>query len=576
MRKIKISKENFYIFLIVFVSFIIRLYPINAQLPNIYWHDEKNYIETALRFGSGTFFPYQLSHAGFFYIVLFFEFIVFYLLGFMKGIFESGIDFYLYYLKDPSMFFLIGRFTVLMSSLVMIVFVYKSAKRLFGYNIAIIAAIFSSFSLISVQLSFFAHADMLAVSILMISFYYSIKGIQEGRNKLLYLSSFLIGLSAATKYHCVFGILFIISFYIYKKTINAISVKYFVHETFLILLFFILGLALGAPFIFINPAMFYRDTFLLMGQGNIIENPYRFPIIFHIKNHMRNAFGIFLEIIFIAGLVHGFLKRSKKIIFISIFPITFYCLFATSIGFCHHLLPILPFVSMIAAVFLKDITSTYRFRLQILMALFIIFPTLFDSIKFILLVKAPDTREIARNWIENNIDTNSKILEEGHVAKDPVLCPAITPDYKTIKRDIDYIKDKGGSCFSYNLMLKNFNQLYFKPYYEIYRQSYIAFYDEITHLNPDYIILSGFYDIDMRERNYLLPKDYYKNRLGIKEKIYSQYNKVYEIHPSRQFSLNYPMCMMNTDYRILRDIQVKEISKFINGPSIYIYQKKRI
>jgi len=55
-------KNNWFIIVVILFSLFVRLYKIDANLPYTYWHDETNYVETALRFGSGNLEPNTMQH----------------------------------------------------------------------------------------------------------------------------------------------------------------------------------------------------------------------------------------------------------------------------------------------------------------------------------------------------------------------------------------------------------------------------------------------------------------------------------------------------------------------------------
>jgi hypothetical protein len=90
---------------IVVLTLAMRLYMVRANLPYIYWHDENNYIEAAMRFGSLTFSPITFSHGGLYQLILFVAYGVFYVLEKLTGLVRSPADFYVNYIKDPTPFF---------------------------------------------------------------------------------------------------------------------------------------------------------------------------------------------------------------------------------------------------------------------------------------------------------------------------------------------------------------------------------------------------------------------------------------------------------------------------------------
>ena len=569
------KKQKVILFIILVLAFLMRMYSIRAQLPQVYWHDEKNYIETALRFGSGNFMPYQLSHGGFFYIILFVEFMIYYGVGFIFNLFNSPLSFYISYLSDPSPFFIIGRLTVIVSSLFMVLFVYKTGKLLFERMTGVIAALFAAFSLLSVQLSSVAHADMVSVAMLIASFYIGVKAFIKRKPWLLYVSAFLGGLATALKYHCVFSLSFIIVLeLIYNRDKKGL---YLLKAVFLKSLVFIAGFMIGAPFT-LNLAMLYRDTVIVMGKLHLVESPHRFPLLFHLKNHFRNAFGVPLQILAISSVFYALIKRKGKVLILLLFPFSFYFLFSNSLGFCHHLLPILPFIVISSAVLLADVFLLFRAKpsqwLCFLTAIFIVSPSAIDSIKYTLIVPGRDTRAISKQWVEKNIEEGSVIMEEGNVTLDTVLGPPLRPNRMSMKRDIGEALRKGGSGESYSIMLKHMDRYSMAPTYDLYKISWLDSYATVKEINPEYLITSGFYDTELGELNYMISEDHFDQRKVIKEKILENYSYLAGFYPTREFTLYYPMTMLDKDYVLLRSLSWSEAMNFKNGPIIEIYKKK--
>lgn len=575
------SRYKKLLLLVLFFALIMRLYPIVSQLPHVYWHDEKNYIETALRFGSGTFMPYSLSHGGFFYIILFCVFGIYYVFGFLIGLFNSPLAFYLSYLKDPTVLFLIGRGVVIISGVLMIIFVYKSARLLCHEVVAAVASFFTAFSLLSIQLSSVAHADIMSVMILLLSFYIGLKGTLNDQNSRMRVASLLVGLATATKYYCIFGFSFIIAFEVYRHIfLKGMTKKEAWNTVKNVMLDAVIAFAAfvaGSPFVLMNPEMLYRDT-IAMAKDQLGGHTYSFPLLFHLRYHLRNGFGLPLALLIIPGTLFGLIKRKKAYIFTSLFPLTYYLLLSQSIGFCHHLLPILPFAAIIIAQFLYDIASRLKKKFRLLtylaISLLVILPTLKDSLALMLIMPKQDTRTIAKEWIESNIPPDSSIAMEGCVNEDIILGPTILQNEKSIQRSIVNIKLKGGNARPYYFLLDNYAALNNATRYDIYKYFNLKSYDQIDHIDPDYIITIGYNDIDMGELSYRRSKDYIETRNMIKKRMYQYYDKIKEFHPTANFSFNYPMCMMNQDYTILRSLKWREIKNFVNGPAIRIYKRK--
>ena len=114
---------------------------------------------------------------------------------------------------------LAARFTSLIFSLVIIVFVYLSVKQLFNKKIALIASFIFSIQAPVIFISIFATIDSLSVCFFAISLYFFIHGTEK--KKLLALSSLFLFMSFAAKYISIIFFPFMI-LYLIKKKVNPL------------------------------------------------------------------------------------------------------------------------------------------------------------------------------------------------------------------------------------------------------------------------------------------------------------------------------------------------------------------
>ncbi|HAL46426.1 MAG TPA: hypothetical protein DCP37_01605, partial [Dehalococcoidia bacterium] len=100
-------------------ALLVRLPMIGAGLPAIYWHDEYNFIEGALRIGSAGITDVSFGgygHGTLTYFLLFGALGLFFAVGRLTGAFAGSDDFVQSYLLDPSAVFLVARTVMLAAS----------------------------------------------------------------------------------------------------------------------------------------------------------------------------------------------------------------------------------------------------------------------------------------------------------------------------------------------------------------------------------------------------------------------------------------------------------------------------
>ena len=117
----------------------LRIWGIWFGLPYIFHDDEGLEVLRALRLGSGEFDFQRIGKGGYFYL-LFIEYGFLFVVLKIFGIVSSPDDFALYFVRDPSAFFLIGRATTAVVGAVNVYIVYRIARLAYSANAAILAA----------------------------------------------------------------------------------------------------------------------------------------------------------------------------------------------------------------------------------------------------------------------------------------------------------------------------------------------------------------------------------------------------------------------------------------------------
>ncbi len=574
MKKIK---QNLALLSIIISALAIRLYSIYANLPLMYWHDENNYIDNALRFGTGNLELITLTHGALYQIVLFLGYSGYYVFGKIAGFFHSPIDLYLGYLKDPTSLFLIARGITVICGVGTVYLTYLVGRKIYGRNIGLAAGLFAGFSLLMVQMSSLALADVPSVFILMLSFISIVYSIEKpGEVRFYYAAAVLIGLAAACKYFTVFGIapLYVAAF---------IKGQHLEHRAKGILrlimcgsFFVFLGSFIGMPFFLLNLDRFYQEAILSNSGAYILTNTNENIWLFYFTNHIRNGLGVPLGILSVCGILYAMYKRSKWDILLVSTPIAHYILFMHSTGFAYHLLPVIPFMFILSARLLYSVINKLfpKFVTPVFVCacIMIVIPTACDSVKFMKVISGPDTRTIAKVWIEKNIPAGAEILEEGYISAIPIHGPVLTDNLKTLRRDLDSAVLAGGSGIPLKMRMENFDRLYAgSKLYDMFKK-YAISADEAKSTSASYIIISGDNDNPTGpEFNYSMPKNYYEEREKMMNIVLSRYELIKSFAPSYQMTAWVPH-MSDLDYVALRSVKWDNLKDYIKGPRIDVFK----
>ena len=95
---------------IIALALLLRVWGLGFGLPYVYHQDEAIVVNHALAIGAEgwntrTYLPPQFSS-----YALFIVYALFFLAGRVSGLFHNATDFAVMFLKDPTVFYLIGRF----------------------------------------------------------------------------------------------------------------------------------------------------------------------------------------------------------------------------------------------------------------------------------------------------------------------------------------------------------------------------------------------------------------------------------------------------------------------------------
>ena len=316
----------------------------------------------------------------------------------------------------------IGRAFIVATAILHIIVVYAIGKRLFNYQAGLIAALFLALNPLHASLSYTVKPDMLMSLLILIGFLFICDLYTKEKLKsinYILIASF-IGLATAAKYIGILGIapLFVVHYLKSRGKIRFLNRNLFLALFFVGLIFF-----LANPFIILDFRHFLKDIVPLFNSSSrgylrtilVPRGWINYPIV------LLSCLGPGIFILAIFGLILSIWKHSKKDILILSFPATYYFIMG---AFKHspawYLLPIIPFILLLAAQFLMrlaDIISRVEaFKkikygvILLLLCLIFALPSLGSIIHYNKWINQKDTRILARDWIKSNISPGSRIL----------------------------------------------------------------------------------------------------------------------------------------------------------------------
>ena len=583
--------QKILIILIVFLSFIFRIWYIDWGLPNLYNHDEINHIEQALQVGSGKLEPDGLQHGTFITYLLFLEYGLLYILGKITGKYLSINDFVLSYATEPTIFYLIGRVTIVLLSVGSIYLTYLIGKKLFNERIGIISALFIAFSPTHFIHSTFVKDDIPAAFLCALFFYFiSLYILHDNsslkkKDRLYYTSGFILGLAIAAKLTAIPGIITFCLAFILKETNKMKGYKrYFISLwdiRFLKGMFFIfIGFFIADPFAVINYKKFIYGLFRLENEYAGMVTTIKFPQFFYFTNHLPNMIGIPLTIFLLISVIYFVFKPSNKLILLLSFPVSYYLISNNALGLAFHILTALPFIVVIISVFLDEIYSkinnkwnmTISTTIMLFLTVLLVMPEALNTFRYIYVLGSEDTRTSSKRWIEDNISSDKSILIEGAAKNMIYMSPQLKGNLDTLRDDFDYVTSHGGNGKIQKLLINNFDNN--DETYRLSKASRTLRPEDIDKFNPDYIITSGFLDLHVGELEYYRNESYYMQRKAAYSEIHKNYELIKRFEPFPYFREYFPI-FTSKDYQELKKIKLfGQQKKIIPGPEIKIFKRK--
>ena len=323
-------------------------------------------------------------------------------------------------------YYLSGRFLMVLLALLAILLTYRIGKRFFGKPAALLAGLTLAVSPMLVAGGRFIRTDIPGVVLIVLSQFFLLNFIEEKKNKWLIAASLTAGFAIADKYTLGLFMLLILAYAVEdglkrrKAAVNLLTV----------LAFTFIGFFVFAPFVLLDFKHAIADILLEtetthLGADRLpgLQNYY-----WYFKYGVYDAVGGAFFMAFAAvGLIPVCLKGDFKKRFFLVFPLVYFFVMASaSIRFQNRLMPVLPFV---AVLFGAGVHGTHRFisgrirpRAAARAVLIVFWVLTFAALvsvavrdyRYAETFSRTDSRTIAKEWIESHLPAGSKIAYEDY------------------------------------------------------------------------------------------------------------------------------------------------------------------
>lgn len=441
------------------VALAIRWPGIDAHLPDIYWHDELNFIEGGLRVGAGEVVAASYggySHGTLTYYLLFAAFSACFLAGRLIGLFRSPDDLLMSYVTDPSGLVLVARLVLLAATTAAVGLTFVIARRLFGTRAALVSAGLLAVSFQSVQITLGKEDGLFALLVLAtVGLALRLLDSPSSRSRLVALGA-AAGVATAVKYFGVFLLPLIPLTLLLagpgRVRISEVAAKTAMAGGAFVLIFLILvpGLLFDTGrFVSSFRALATVNTGTMFSDTGVAVSPWYG----YLWNTLALSNGLVAAGLFYVAAAWLLRQRPRQAGVLLAYPATLFGVLtmtlvlgrpAEAVNF--YQVSALPLLCIAGGAFLGSLLSrdwTRRLAGAAILVV-IVAANVADDLRFERLLGLADTRTIARQWIEQHVEEEASMLVEGAIGTFVLEGPQLQETEGSLNRTLIDIRRLGG------------------------------------------------------------------------------------------------------------------------------------
>ncbi|VUX55649.1 membrane protein of unknown function [uncultured Woeseiaceae bacterium] len=449
--------------LILVLAFSLRIFGIWFGLPFVLHDDEPNEVLRALQLGSGSYNFDRIEKGGYFYL-LFIEFGGLFVVLKMIGIVQSTTDFAKYFITDPTAFYLIGRGTTAVIGTITVLLVYKIGRLAYSPIAGLMAAGLLAVNVLHAQHSHYIAVDVPMVCLGTASLYYAIRMLHEKHSRNYYLAAMFAALAVSTKLPAALLVIpLTVAHFCYVTNLPYETRRYLLDQRlWLAAIIFIGTYVIATPGIVVHFSRVFFDALdvfgLLSGNGGDvtdIANPRaaaveNINLFYFYATTILNSMTSSVFLICISGFIWGIWKRRQSDLVLISFALAIYVFASISASidliYPRYVLPAIPVLTILGGRMLFDIGKLLFESKKVLVITAVaiaagIMPAFQIAAADLHMIK-PDTRLIARAWINQNVPPGSMVFIEGATVRPYESTVPLQNSRDNLLRGVDYFRDK--------------------------------------------------------------------------------------------------------------------------------------
>jgi 4-amino-4-deoxy-L-arabinose transferase-like glycosyltransferase len=455
LSKTQQNRVSYLLFLVISIAFGLRVWGIGFGLPYTLTFDEDHEILRAFKLGAGEYDWEGWGKGGLYYL-LFVEYGLIYVLWWVMGWVGDSHEFALLYFQDPSVFYLAGRLTVAFMGTMTCLVIFLIGRRVYDWRGGLGAAFIGATAYFHGVWSHLINVDIGMILALWASILAYLQYEEKRNLQWLVTAGALGGVAIAFKLPGAI-VLPILLLAIISNPKSRRSPRRVLKEVGIILVTLLITLIVMAPEMMISPASLHKHFSHVIEQGEVPNTPFEgnmhnaldLVTIFREKKwsgHVNILFkdynlAITLSALLGAGL--GLLRKHRWAIILTVFILIFLAIVtaADRSQAQRYLLPIMPALWLLSGWVVVAV-SRRRQSLGVAVLACVVVVPLIALVRQDYMWTRPDTRVLAKEWIEANIPSGAKILMDGMRYRF-VQSPPLNPDQSTVAYRVTQASEAG-------------------------------------------------------------------------------------------------------------------------------------
>ena len=426
-----------------------RVWGIKFGLPYDFTPDEIHEILRALKLGAGEFNSDNVTKGGL-YLLLFVEYGALFAYWWVIGKVHGATDFAIAYLHDPTAFYLLGRLTVALMGAMTCLVIFEIGRRTHGWRVGLAAAVVGATAHYHGLWSHYVNVDIGMTLAMWCSLLAYMEFERQRRTRWLVTSGALAGIAIAFKLP---GALVLLPLLLaaatpWKSRLSLGQLATGILVTGLTALVLSPGLVhlLGVIPDFFSQLGGASSPGAELGPKSDIQEAIYDITLFRVGSYyniLRNETYLLLSIAAVLGAAVACYRRHRWAVIWTIMVAAFLGVMyaADRPGNERYILPVMPAFWLLAASGIADVARQRGKAIAIGVAIVIVAP-LYALVQTDYTFTRPDTRVMAKQWIEQNVPTGSKILMDGMRYRF-IQSPPLMPNDSTVERSVAHAEVEG-------------------------------------------------------------------------------------------------------------------------------------